>query len=194
MPVYIIRSASAVSETKIGFAKNARKRLKGLQTNHPYKLTIIRVLDGGRDAEAALHHRFRLLRLKGEWFTYHNEMMADLGFPDLPIPLPPAKRVPKPQKIKSEKLRGQRDWNSDWEHRGVISQTIGEWMSAAGMSEEGLAALLGVTVVTVTDWVRYGNRPQHKHRSKLREISGGVLNLPKWQPNGLTAPAPASAA
>lgn len=87
MPVYLIRQG-VTGPVKIGVANDVVKRLRQLQTNQPIALRLIRVLEGDRDAEVALHRRFHSLRLNGEWFAYAQEMAdGDLGLTDLPIPL-----------------------------------------------------------------------------------------------------------
>lgn len=92
MPVYFIR-AGAFGDVKIGFAANPLARLRQLQTSQPVKLRIIRVVEGDRTTEGALHQRFAAHRTVGEWFSFHPKMQSDLGIPDLPVPLP--RRAPK---------------------------------------------------------------------------------------------------
>lgn len=95
MPVYLIRAGLA-GDVKIGSTANPLNRLRGLQTSHPQKLRLIRLLDGGRKEEAGLHEKFAKHRKEGEWFAFCDEMAApDLGLPDLPIPFPKRKR-PEP--------------------------------------------------------------------------------------------------
>jgi hypothetical protein len=86
MPVYLIRQG-LTGPVKIGVANDAVKRLRQLQTNQPIVLRIVRLLEGDRAEEAALHQRFQGQRLKGEWFTFCAEMDGDLGLADLPIPM-----------------------------------------------------------------------------------------------------------
>lgn len=73
--VYFIRGADMV---KIGktTADSLRQRLSMLQTGSPVKLTVIRLIDGGMQAEAWLHRRFAGLRAHGEWFKYSDEMLS----------------------------------------------------------------------------------------------------------------------
>lgn len=53
---------------KIGVSKNWRLRVLTLQRNLPALLTVLAVLNGGRDIERKLHERFDNRRLTGEWF------------------------------------------------------------------------------------------------------------------------------
>lgn len=87
MPVYLIRAGMA-GDVKIGVSENPLARLRGIQTSHPQKLSLMRVLDGGAPEERALHRRFAPQRKAGEWFSYTEDMRGDLGLSDLPIPFP----------------------------------------------------------------------------------------------------------
>lgn len=76
MPVYIIQ-ADGTDMVKIGWSKNAKSRIKRLQTAHFAKLVLLRIIEGDRPIESALHHRFRHLRRAGEWFTFDPQMMTE---------------------------------------------------------------------------------------------------------------------
>jgi hypothetical protein len=61
--------------------------MKLLQTSNTAKPHLIRVLEGERETEKALHSRFSALRKAGEWFSFVPAMLAgDIGYTDLPIP------------------------------------------------------------------------------------------------------------
>jgi hypothetical protein len=92
MAVYMVQAGDN-GPVKIGLAKDVAKRVQGLQTAQPVKLNILRVLDGGADIEGALHQKFAHLRSAGEWFTFSEDMLGDLGLSDLP---PPSKKEVKP--------------------------------------------------------------------------------------------------
>lgn len=53
---------------KIGISFDAKKRVAGLQTANPYKLTLLGHVPGGALLEDALHKRFATDRIHGEWF------------------------------------------------------------------------------------------------------------------------------
>jgi len=54
---------------KIGFtAGDPRKRLKELQTGCPHKLSLLAVIAGDQNTEAAWHAEFAADRQQGEWF------------------------------------------------------------------------------------------------------------------------------
>ena len=97
MPIYFVRSG-VVGPVKIGWsAGDVIARVKALQTAHPQKLRLIRVLDGAKSDERAMHGKFSALRQNGEWFNFNEAMLdADIGLPDLPIPLM-RKRAEQPQ-------------------------------------------------------------------------------------------------
>lgn len=74
--VYFIRSEKTHA-IKIGFtAGQVEDRLRALQTAHPYNLQVLATSCGNREYERALHVRFASLRLKGEWFEPHPDLLA----------------------------------------------------------------------------------------------------------------------
>lgn len=74
--VYFIRSEKTHA-IKIGFtAGQIENRLSALQTAHPYKLQVLATSRGNRESEKALHARFESLRLEGEWFKPHPDLLA----------------------------------------------------------------------------------------------------------------------
>jgi len=74
--VYFIRSEKN-HEIKIGFtAGKVEKRLSSLQTAHPYKLQLLATMPGTMEYEKSLHERFASIRLEGEWFKPHPDLLA----------------------------------------------------------------------------------------------------------------------
>jgi len=74
--VYFIRSEKN-HEIKIGFtAGQVEKRLSSLQTAHPYKLQLWATIPGTTEYEKSLHERFASIRLEGEWFKPHPDLVA----------------------------------------------------------------------------------------------------------------------
>lgn len=67
--IYFCRAASG-GPVKIGYAGDAEKRLRALQTSHHSELTLLNAIEGSHADEQALHKRFAKYRLKGEWFKY----------------------------------------------------------------------------------------------------------------------------
>jgi DNA-binding NtrC family response regulator len=70
------------------------ERVKQLQTASPYKLNLIAIENGFKDAEIILHNKFKHLRMEGEWFGPGDDLVeycsnlpktiADMGYlPDL---------------------------------------------------------------------------------------------------------------
>jgi len=54
---------------KIGWSASPEKRLSGIQTGCPLKVTLVGVIEGTRDDEASWHACFREKRQFGEWFA-----------------------------------------------------------------------------------------------------------------------------
>lgn len=82
--MYLIR-AGEMGLVKIGFSDSVHARLVKIQSDTPQKLTILRILDGGRELEKTLHARFADHRERGEWFRFHPGMMGDLHADDLSL-------------------------------------------------------------------------------------------------------------
>jgi len=73
--VYIIGDGSGF--VKIGRARNITARLATLQGGNPRELKVVRFLPGAGFAEEHwLHVRFAVLRHRGEWFQFTEEMMT----------------------------------------------------------------------------------------------------------------------
>lgn len=75
MAVYFAR-AEGTDFVKIGYASNVERRMRHLQAGCPYKLTVVRVVDGDRIAEAAYHQEFADDRIDREWFRWNPAMMV----------------------------------------------------------------------------------------------------------------------
>lgn len=63
---------------KIGWTRDVKKRLRTLQTAHPFKLEILATTAGGEIAEARYHAKFADYRLEGEWFTPCQGIRAEI--------------------------------------------------------------------------------------------------------------------
>jgi hypothetical protein len=66
--VYIIQMGND-GPVKIGFSNRLSERLKSIQTDCPYKIKIIAVIENcSFQDEHDLHKKYRHLRIHGEWF------------------------------------------------------------------------------------------------------------------------------
>lgn len=70
--IYFIQRGNMV---KIGFAANVKKRIRQLQTASPEPIALIAVLEAAPAVEKHLHHRFRKLRVRGEWFRLEKPIL-----------------------------------------------------------------------------------------------------------------------
>ena len=59
---------------KIGFTKNFKKRLSGIQSSCSDKLQTLLLIDGGNKLETELHEKFHTDKLVGEWFRYSDSI------------------------------------------------------------------------------------------------------------------------
>jgi hypothetical protein len=69
--VYFVRAGNAV---KIGFSRNVERRLVDLQISFPSRIELLLALRGSVVTERQLHHKFRSLRLNGEWFKFEGAL------------------------------------------------------------------------------------------------------------------------
>lgn len=74
--VYAIRD-DARAAVKIGWSTDPLRRLAQLQTAVPNTLRIVAVVAGGKTLERGLQREFKDRRIRGEWFSDHdNEVSA----------------------------------------------------------------------------------------------------------------------
>jgi hypothetical protein len=86
--VYFVRAGNAI---KIGRTTNLPGRLKALATASAVPLELLAAVPGGRELEARLHHRWRHLHLRGEWFRADEALVSRSAAGCKPTPRrPPA--------------------------------------------------------------------------------------------------------
>ena len=83
MAVYIARVGDT-GPVKIGYSNKIEDRLKAFVPISPYRLVLLRELDGTRRAEAWLHDRFAHCAIEREWFEFDPDMLTI----ELPDPIP----------------------------------------------------------------------------------------------------------
>ena len=71
--IYFVAGGDLV---KIGTAEDVPARVMKLQIGSPISLRLLGCVPGDRDVEQLLHHRFRDLHVRGEWFRYVDELRA----------------------------------------------------------------------------------------------------------------------
>jgi hypothetical protein len=64
--IYFVAGAGL---TKIGLTTDLDERLRMLQAASPVALTLMLVIEGGREVERKLHAQFDAFRRHGEWFA-----------------------------------------------------------------------------------------------------------------------------
>ena len=65
--IYFLQAHNRV---KIGYTRDFKSRLRGLQTSCPEKLECVLLLPGSREDERRIHSRLSEHRAHGEWFFY----------------------------------------------------------------------------------------------------------------------------
>src|SRR4051812_41688845 len=83
--IYFIEAVGH-GRVKIGYAANPWKRLRQLQTGHPFELKMLACLPGELSDEQRLHKEFDSLRIGGEWFKLTPEIESLFELPEL-LPL-----------------------------------------------------------------------------------------------------------
>jgi hypothetical protein len=77
MSVYFI-SARELDMVKIGYSFNPIHRFRHLRTLCPVELTLEGAIPGDRSKEAELHRRFKLARVRGEWFKLTPDLRREI--------------------------------------------------------------------------------------------------------------------
>jgi hypothetical protein len=77
--IYLIQIQSQDGPVKIGLtASNPKSRILTLQTALPWDIKILHIIEGPRALEAALHHRYAHLHIRGEWYSFAKEMLDEI--------------------------------------------------------------------------------------------------------------------
>ncbi|ASY45384.1 hypothetical protein CJD35_13775 [Sphingobium xenophagum] len=87
--IYFI-GCGAEGPIKIGIAAKPRDRLNGLQTGHHETLYLLATAAGGRAGELEYHQRFKSAHLRGEWFSRHPDILAEIERLNQSTPRPTA--------------------------------------------------------------------------------------------------------
>lgn len=93
--IYFVRDHGGV--VKIGYSADPWARFSKIQSDSPSALMLAAVVEGERDDEARLHRQFDHLRLKGEWFSFGEEIAAWISAADQRGDL--VTREPKPERL-----------------------------------------------------------------------------------------------
>lgn len=75
MFVYFLR-AGLTSRIKIGFSRDVDRRHRDIDRSASAEIRVVRVIEGSRDTERWLHERFAAQRIRGEWFSFCDEMLT----------------------------------------------------------------------------------------------------------------------
>lgn len=134
---------------KIGFSDNVENRLRQLEKDYGQSLTILATMEGGRAEEAALHRRFKHLRVgRTEQFRPDPELMGFIGRPSLT-----GESADKVAKFEDVDLRTAR--------RNTILSEIGIEVWRYG-SPEKIAVLMGLSTKTIRRMIDSGTLPAYK--------------------------------
>ena len=121
MSIYFIR-AQGKRAVKIGHAANPRRRLYSLQIGSSLPLSLVALLDGDRKEEADLHRRFASQRIRGEWFKPCREI----------------ENIIRANPVKEKVVDS------------LGNPPLASRRKALGLSQEQLAAILGINQATVS--------------------------------------------
>lgn len=69
--VYFVTNGDAI---KIGFARDVKRRLRGLQVSFHVPLLLLGSIAAKQSKEREFHERLKHLRLGGEWFEIHDDV------------------------------------------------------------------------------------------------------------------------
>jgi transcriptional regulator of acetoin/glycerol metabolism len=74
--VYFIQAGGTKGPIKIGVSDDPRTRLKGMQTSHHEKLTLLGIVEGTQEDEETMQDEVCNSRIRGEWFRPTEEVLA----------------------------------------------------------------------------------------------------------------------
>ena len=74
MAVYFAKREDGL--VKIGTSGNVKHRIMALSSKHKMSFDLLRKIGGGIEVERWVHEQFAPLRLFGEFFTFHPNMMS----------------------------------------------------------------------------------------------------------------------
>ncbi len=75
-PMLYIAQVGAGGPVKIGYSRLPATRIKALEHNSAFPVTLLRVLTGDHLTERAFHRRFRHMKIGGEWFWFNDDMLS----------------------------------------------------------------------------------------------------------------------
>lgn len=67
--------AVGLSAVKIGYSSDVLQRVQDIQVHCPVEVSVIGVIPGTRETEAAVHRRFAAAHIRGEWFRLWPEIL-----------------------------------------------------------------------------------------------------------------------
>jgi hypothetical protein len=74
--VYFVTCERPMFPIKIGFAADLRSRMTSLQVSMPWPIKLLVALEGKLADEEMLHRKFAHLRMEGEWFYRHEDILG----------------------------------------------------------------------------------------------------------------------
>lgn len=70
--IYVIQCNGSSGPVKIGQSKKPLKRIRGIQTNNPYPLELLKTVsipfNKATEIESSIHAKFSEFNIMGEWF------------------------------------------------------------------------------------------------------------------------------
>lgn len=161
MAVYFIKAGENPT-VKIGIAKNIWTRLSGIQTHNHEPVTLLALIDGGKEIEKELHRLFKKDHIRGEWFRLSPEVLRYVA------------KLPKPPLSAKEKQR-------DRLHQSGADKL---WFDASIRSDHEIEVRTGFTRYTLRRWLGPSGRKPVKMTTKEARAKGklGAANSPVAQP------------
>lgn len=157
---------------KIGYAANVLRRVTGLQTSHEKPLRVIRVMDGDKKAERAVHDRFAHLRIRNsetlrltEWFNQDRLLLRFIAECGWPLKIDYTQPSPRGRRTKLVTGREQ-------DFREAVAVSLRGSMAAKGMSRPQVAAAVSINVETVNNILAAKNTVSGETMARLIKLFG----------------------
>lgn len=147
--LYFIRSGDT-GPVKIGWTTDILMRQQMLQCGSPVPLSVIRTIRGERKIECWAHRKFHGLRIRGEWFSFCDEMLSWI-----PVEIAPPARESAVQKRLTPLSQKAFD--------------VRKLRESLGFSQDTLAEQVGVNQATIHRWEN-GQRVPGPARKLLEQM------------------------
>ena len=162
MPVYFIQ-AGENGPVKVGYAVCVESRLATLQTAHPQKLIVLRVMErAGIHEEKRLHKLYKKRKIRGEWFLFHWTML----------------------KIRHESLAARLNAKPPFPRCAIIKENAALFQAVRSVGGQAvLARGIKVSRQRIHAWLWHGRPISPEYCVAIERETGGMVTRKSLRPD-----------